>query len=64
MLNIKGLSIANDGDHKRMAITYDEIDETGKVIGSNIKINRIIVDDSILTAVSTIENFAKTIIKG
>lgn len=37
MINIKGLAIATDGNFKRMAVTYDEIDNTGKVTNSNAK---------------------------
>lgn len=63
MLNIKSLAIATDGSYKRLAVTYDEIDDTGKVINSNVKVNRVVVDDAVLSAVSTIEDFAKSIVK-
>ena len=63
MLNIKSLAIATDGSYKRLAVTYDEVDDTGKVINSNVKVNRVVVDDDVLSAVSTIEDFAKSIIK-
>lgn len=62
MLNIKGLAIATDGNFKRMAVTYDEIDNTGKVVNSNVKINRVITDESVLDAVAIIENYALSII--
>lgn len=63
MTNIKGLSITNDGSYKRIAITYDKIDDFGKVINSNIKVNRVITDSAILEAVSIIEDFAKTVVE-
>ena len=62
MNNIKGFAIANDGNMKRIAITYDEIDETGKVTKSNIKINRVITDEEVLSSVYAIENYAKNIV--
>ena len=62
MINIKGMAIATDGSFKRIAITYDEIDETGKVVNSNAKINRVITDNSVLEAISVIENYAKTVV--
>lgn len=62
MLNIKSLAIATDGSYKRLAVTYDEIDDAGKIINSNVKVNRVVVDENVLHAVSTIENFAKSII--
>lgn len=61
-MNIKSLAIAADGSYKRLAVTYDEVDDTGKIINSNAKVNRVVVDDAILSAISTIENFAKSII--
>lgn len=45
---------------KRMAITYDVINEIGKVTMANTKLNRVIVDDSVLKAVDTLELFAKS----
>lgn len=63
MVNVKSLAIATDGSYKRLAVTYDEVDDAGKVINSNVKVNRVVVDDAVLGAVSTIEDFAKSIIK-
>lgn len=62
MKNIKGFAIATDGNMKRIAITYDEIDDTGKVINGNVKVNRIITDTEALTAVNNLETFGQTII--
>lgn len=63
MTNIKGMAIATDGSFKRIAITYDEIDGTGKIVNSNAKINRVVTDDTVLEAISVIENYAKTVIE-
>lgn len=63
MINIKGLAIASDGSYKRMAITYDEIDENGKVINGNVKINRVVTDDAVLEAISVIEDYAKNVVE-
>lgn len=62
MKNIKGFAIASDGTMKRIAITYDEIDENGKVINGNVKVNRVITDTTAMNAVSAIEQYANTII--
>lgn len=62
MINIKGTAIAQDGTVKRIAVTYDEINEDGKVINSNSKINRIVVDENVLSAISVIDAYAKTVI--
>lgn len=63
MINIKGMAVATDGSFKRIAITYDEIDETGKVINSNAKINRVVTDNAVLEAIAVIEDYAKTVVE-
>lgn len=62
MKNIKGFAIAGDGNMKRIAITYDEIDETGKVINSNVKVNRLITDLDTISAITTIESYVQKVI--
>lgn len=64
MNNIKAYAIANDGNKKRIAITYDVVDdETGKVIRANVKVNRIVTDDDVLEAIDVIDNYAEKIIE-
>lgn len=63
MRNIKSIAIASDGNLKRLAITYDEIDaETGKVVNQNVKTNRVVTDVEVLADIAEIETFAQTII--
>ena len=63
MKNIKGIAVATDGSLKRMAITYDEIDEeTGKVTSPNVKANRVVTDAEVLGEIAKIEQFARSII--
>lgn len=62
MKNIKGFAVASDGNMKRIAITFDEISDTGKAINSNVKMNRIITDENVLAAVSTLEQYGQIVI--
>lgn len=62
MKNIKGFAVASDGNMKRIAVTYDVVDDTGKVINSNLKVNRIITDSEVLKAVRKIEEYAQSVI--
>lgn len=62
MKNIKGFAVASDGNMKRIAITFDEISDTGKVINSNVKMNRIITDENVLAAVSKLEQYGQIVI--
>ena len=63
MNNIKGYAIASDGNMKRIAITYDVIDEeTGVPISLNKKINQYVTDDAILKLVAKIDMYAQGIV--
>lgn len=62
MNNVKAFAIASDGTMKRIAITYDVINEEGKVVNSNVKINRIITDNDVLESTNTILNYAQSIV--
>ena len=63
MKNIKGIAFATDGNLKRLAVTFDEVDaESGKVIKSNAKANRVATDSTILGHIAAIEEFAQRII--
>ena len=62
MKNIKGFAVATDGNMKRIAITYDEIDDVGKVVNANVKVNRLITDTEALSAVSILETFGQNVI--
>lgn len=48
MINIKAIATATDGSVKRMAITYDAINDEGKVTSSNAKLNRVVIDQAAL----------------
>ena len=63
MINIKAIATATDGSVKRMAITYDLINDEGKVIKANAKLNRVVVDEEALTAINTLEKLAQTSVK-
>ena len=58
MINIKAVATATDGSVKRIAITYDIVNDEGKITLSNAKLNRGMVDTNCLEAISTLEEFA------
>lgn len=62
MRNIKGISIVSDGNSKRMAVIYDEIDSEGKVTNANARVNRVIVDKDSLENVDKLEDIAQIIV--
>lgn len=63
MNNLKGVAFSTDGSVKRLAITYDVIDEnTGKIIKSNRKVNRICTDEETVAHIEAVEEFCKSYI--
>lgn len=63
MKNIKGFAVANDGAMKRIAVTFDEINDKGEVINANVKMNRIVTDEKTLKAIETVQKFAESIVE-
>lgn len=59
MINIKAIATATDGSVKRMAITYDVINDEGKVTSANTKLNRVVIDRAALKAIDTLEQLAQ-----
>ena len=62
MNNVKTISVTTEGNAKRMAITFDTVDGSGKVVKSNIKTNRVVMDERVLAAISTLEVYAQSIV--
>lgn len=63
MKNIKGFAVSTDGTMKRLAVTHDVIDDEGKVTKANVRVNRLITDDSALSAVDELLSYAQSLIE-
>lgn len=59
MNNVKTISTTTEGNGKRMAITFDVVDESGKVTTSNKRINRVVVDENVLEAIKVVDAYAQ-----
>ena len=65
MYNVKGYAVAKDGNMRRIAITYDVIDDTsGKPVKVNAKANNFIVDENVKAALSTVDAYVQNIVEG
>ena len=62
MNNLKGYAIATDGTMKRIAITYDVVDDNGKVVNQNVKVNRIVTDEIALEHIEYLDSYCKEVI--
>lgn len=63
MKNLKSFTITTDGAAKRISIMYDEIDDTGKVIKPNMRLNRVITDTTALKTVASVEKIAASLME-
>jgi hypothetical protein len=64
MRNLKGTVIMTDGNSKRLALTYDVINDDGEATAVNKKVDRIVTDKDTLEAIAAIEAYAQTVIDG
>ena len=62
MKNLKGIAVVTDGSIKRIAMTYDVINDEGVATAMNKRINRVVTDAEVLAAINVIEKNAKNII--
>ena len=62
MKNLKGIAVVTDGNTKRIAITYDVINDKGEATSVNKRINRIVTDSEVLNNILVVESYAQTII--
>lgn len=63
MKNLKSMTVTTDGSVKRISITYDVIDENGKVIGSNKRLNRAITELTALKTIAGVEEIAASLME-
>ena len=64
MNNITGIGVIQLGNAKRIGITYQVIDESGKITADNQATNKIITNEEVLKAVSVLNDYAQSIIDG
>lgn len=62
MNNIKGIAIIPDGMAKRVAISYDVIDDNGTAIKQNAKINKVLIDQEVIDATQLLIDFATSVV--
>lgn len=59
---VTSVTVWNDAVGKRISITYSEIDETGKIIADNKRIDRIITDASARKLAEDLQAYAQTFV--
>ena len=62
MKNVKGIAVVTDGSLKRIAVTFDVVEDNGTISKINQRINRVVTDPNVLEAVKSCEAYAQKII--
>ena len=57
---LTGFAVVNSEVGKKIAFTYTEVDESGKVIKSNTKDSFVVVDENVKDAIKIIEGSINT----
>lgn len=61
MNKVTSITTHTTAEGKRISITFSEIDETGKIVQDNKRVNRVVVDEEALGHITALESFAQTI---
>ena len=59
---VTSMGFFNDAIGKRISITYTEIDDEGRVVSDNKRIDRVITDSVAIEHVTALERFAQTFV--
>lgn len=59
---VTSVTVFNDAVGKRMSITYSEVDETGKIISDNKRIDRVITDASARQTADALTAYAQAFV--
>lgn len=59
---VSSLATVNANGAQRLSITYTKVNEEGKIVEDNVRINRIVLDDNILEVIQELIQFAQQIV--
>lgn len=61
--NVQSINLSSDGKLNRVSIMWDELNDEGKTVSTNNRATRIVTDEAVLDAISTIEDYVNSIIE-
>ena len=59
---VTSVTVFNDAVGKRMSITYSEIDDQGKIISDNKRLDRVVTEKAIIGVADELANYAQKFI--
>lgn len=63
MKKITSITILTTAEGKRISATYSDIDEDGKILSENNRVNRVVVDPATLDMIGDLEDYAQSIVR-
>lgn len=61
---VTSITCWNDAVGKRMSITYSEIDESGKIISDNRRVDRVVTDAEAINMIDLLRDKAQEVVDG
>lgn len=58
MNKITGFSVLTTGEGKRVTVNYSVLDDAGNILDTNLRANYVALEDTVLAAISAIEQDA------
>lgn len=64
MKKVTSMTTLTTAEGKRLSITFSEIDDSGNIIKENERVNKVVVNQNVLSCISELEEFAQEIVDG
>lgn len=61
---VTAYTVFNTGEGTRISIIYSKVDETGKIISDASRVDRIILDNDIISISEELKEYAQSIVNG
>lgn len=60
---VTSIGLFDDAIGKRISLTYSQIDDTGKIISDNKRIDRVVTDTTVIENINAIKAYAASLIE-
>jgi hypothetical protein len=60
---VTSIGLFDDAIGKRISLTYSQIDDTGKIISDNKRIDRVVTDTTVIENINAVKAYAASLIE-
>lgn len=60
---VTSIGLFDDAIGKRISLTYSQIDDTGKIISDNKRIDRVVTDTTVIESINAVKAYAASLIE-